>query len=143
MKTFARIRFLPLLALVLAAGCGDLGLDPGGGQVVGLTIEDAGGNTLVSVASGGTVSGSITVPRNGTRSIRVVLRGASGVVTPGIGESIRVTVINSSLVAWDETGEGTGVLDAGAAAGSTSLRVDLISGGTALYTSPSITVQVT
>lgn len=141
MKIFARI--LPLLALVLAAGCADLGLDSGAGDVVGLTIEDASGNTLVSVASGGTVNGSITVPRNGTRSIRVVLRGAGGVVTPGIGESIRVTVTNSSLVSWDETGEGTGVLDAGAAAGSTSLRVDLISSGTAVYTSPLIPVQVT
>jgi hypothetical protein len=142
MKIFTRFRMLPVLALVLAAGCEDLGLNSGGGTVTGLTIQDAGGGTLVTVGAGGSVSGSLTVPRNATRSLRITLTGPGGVVAPGIAESIRVTVTNPGVAAWTETGEGTGTLR-GVAAGSTSMRVDLINAGTATYTSPAIAVQVT
>jgi hypothetical protein len=142
MKISTRFRMLPVLALVLAAGCEDLGLGSGGGAVTGLTIQDAGGATLVTVGAGGSVSGSLTVPRNATRSLSVTLTGAGGVISPGIAESIRVTVTNPGVATWTETGEGTGTLH-GAAAGSTSMRVDLISAGAATYTSPAITVQVT
>jgi hypothetical protein len=142
MKIFSRVRLVPVLALVLAAGCEDLGLGTGGGQVTGLTIQDSGGATLVTVGSTGAVSGSLTVARNATRPLRVVLQGPGGTVTPGIAESIRVTVTNPGVATWTETGEGTGTLR-GVVAGSTSLRVDLISAGAAEYTSPAITVTVT
>lgn len=142
MRIFKRFHLLPVAALVLAAGCSDLGVDTGAGAVTGLTIEDSGGNPLVTVGSGG-VTGSLTLPRNSTRSLRIILSGPGGVVTPGIAESIRVTVTNSVVASWTETGEGTGTLRGGASAGQTSLRVDLISAGSADYTSPTITVQVT
>jgi hypothetical protein len=144
MTTISRFRLLPLLALVLFAGCEDLGLDSGAGAVTGLTIQDLGGNSLVTVSSTGAVSGSLSVPRNGTRSVRIVLQGPAGVVTPGIAESVRVTLTNSALVDWDETGSSTGTLvGQNAGAGQTTMRVDFISAGTVDYTSPSITVQVT
>jgi hypothetical protein len=144
MRIFTRVLLLPLLALGLAAGCSDLGLGSGSGEVTGLTIEDAGGNTVVSVASGGAVSGSLSVGRNQQRSLRIVLRGAGGVVTPALGETVRVTIVNPQVASWTETGEGTGTLRGGSSSGaSTRLVVDLISGGSAVYTSPSITVNVT
>ncbi|HVH11896.1 MAG TPA: hypothetical protein VM759_02535 [Longimicrobium sp.] len=140
MRISRRLHLLPVAALVLAAGCSDLGVETGAGSVTGLTIQDSGGNTLVTVGSG--VTGSLTVPRNGTRSLRITLTGPGGVVTPGIAESIRVSVTNSVVASWTETGEGTGTLRGGASAGQTSLRVDLISAGSADYTSPAIPVQV-
>ena len=144
MKISIRTRLLPVLALVLAAGCADLGLDSGAGDVNGLTIQDAGGNTLVTVGASGSVSGTLTVPRNGTRSLRISLTGPAGVVTPGIGESIRVTLTNSTLVQWQESGTGAGTLvGRNAGGGNTSMRIDLISAGTAEYTSPNIPVTVT
>ena len=144
MKMLARaraLRFAPLLALSLAAGCSDLGLDLGG-EVAGLTIQDAGG-TLVTVGATGSVSGTLSVARNASRTLTIVLRSAGGgVVTPGLGQSIRVTVTNPGVATWTETGLGIGTLR-GVAAGSTSMRVDLMDSGTAAYTSPSITIQVT
>ena len=142
MKISTRIRLVPVLALVLAAGCEDLGLGSGGGEVTGLTIQDSGGATLVTVGATGSVSGSLSVPRNNTRSLRITLTGPAGTVTPGLAESIRVTVTNPGVATWTETGEGTGTLR-GVTAGNTSMRVDLISAGTAEYTSPAITVTVT
>jgi hypothetical protein len=144
MKIRTRFRLVPLLALVLAAGCEDLGLNSGADQVDGLTIQDAGGNTLVTVGASGSVSGTLTVPRNGTRALRISLTGPAGVVTPGIGESVRVTLTNSALVQWQESGTGAGTLvGRNAGGGNTSMRVDLISAGTTEYTSPAIPVQVT
>jgi len=136
MKISMRSRLLPVLALVLAAGCA-------GGDVTGLTIEDAGGTPLVTAGASGSVSGTLTVPRNGTRSVRISLTGPASVVAPGLGESIRVTVRNSTLVQWNETGTSTGTLNGRGAAGNTTLVVDLINAGTVQYTSPAITVQVT
>lgn len=144
MKILMRARLLPLLALVAAAGCADVGLGPGGDDVDGLTIQDAGGTTLVTVSASGAVSGSLSVPRNGTRSVRISLTGAGGIVTPGIGQSVRVTLTNSALVQWQESGTGAGTLvGRNAGGGGTSMRVDLITAGTAEYTSPNIPVTVT
>src|SRR5688500_13162571 len=101
MKTHARSRLgrlVPLLALALAAGCEDLGLDAGGDAVAGLTITDGGGSTLVTVSSSNSVSGSLSIARNQQRAMAIVLRGADGgVVTPGIGQSIRVTIRNTQV----------------------------------------------
>ncbi len=143
MKIFSRVRLLlPLLALVLAVGCEDLGVGTGS-EVTGLSIEDGSGNTLVTVSASGTVSGTLSVPRNGQRSLRVVMRGPVGVVSPGIAESIRVTTTNSVVASWTETGQGTGTLRGGTSAGTTTLRVDFISAGSVAYASPAIGVQVT
>jgi hypothetical protein len=146
MKTHARSRLgrlAPLLALVLAAGCADLGVGLSGDEVVGLTITDGSGAALVTVSSANSVSGSLSIARNAQRPLAVVLRSAGGVVTPGIGQSIRVTITNTQLATWTETGAGVGTLRGGSSAGQTSLRVDVIDSGTVEYTSPSITVNVT
>lgn len=143
MKMLARaraLRFAPLLALSLAAGCSDLGLDVGA-PVSGLTIQD-GGVTQVTVAAA-SVTGSLSVARNQQRTLTILLRTSSGgIVTPGLGQSIRVTVTNPSVATFTETGLGVGILR-GVTAGSTSMRVDLIDSGSAMYTSPSIAIQVT
>lgn len=145
MKTHARPRLrrlAPLLALVLAAGCTDLGLDAGGEAVAGLTITDSGGNTLVTVSASNSVSGNLTVARNQQRAIVIVLRDESGnVVTPGLGQSIRVTT-NAQVAAWTETGLGVGTLR-GITSGQTRMRIDVLDSGTVEYTSPDIVVQVT
>ena len=143
MKIRMRFRLVPLLALVLAAGCEDLGLNSGGGTVTGLTIQDAGGNTLVTVSSTGGVSGSLSVPRNGTRALSITMTGPAGVVTPGIAESVRVTLTNSTLVQWQGSGATGTLAGRNAGAGNTSMRVDFISAGSVEYTSPNITVNVT
>ena len=147
MRTHARSplgRLAPLVALVLAAGCVDLGVDAGGDQVVGLTITDASGNELVTVSSSNSVSGSLTIGRNAQRPLVIVLRSSGGgVVTPGIGQSIRVTIPNTQVASWTDTGLGVGTLRAGSVTGSTSMRVDVIESGTVVYTSPAIIINVT
>ena len=147
MRTHARSRpgrLVPLLALVLAAGCVDLGVDGGGGAVAGLTITDASGGTLVTVSSGNSVSGSLSIARNAQRPLAIVLRSSDGsVVTPGLGQSIRVTITNTQLATWTDLGAGAGTLRGGFTAGQTTLRVDVIDSGTVIYTSPAITVDVT
>lgn len=147
MKTHARSRLgrlAPLLALVLAAGCEDLGIDAGGDAVAGLTITDGSGSTLVTVSSSNSVSGSLSIARNQQRPMAIVLRGAGGgVVTPGIGQTIRVTITNTQVATWTDTGVGVGTLRGGSSTGQTTMRVDVIDSGTVEYTSPAITIQVT
>jgi hypothetical protein len=143
MNIFKRVRFLPLAALALAAACSDSTTGPGGDlQVDGLAIVDANNSAVVTVGSEGTVAGSISVPVDGQRALRVVLRAGSVVVNPAFDESVRVTVTNRGVALWQESGTGGGTLT-GVSAGSTTLRVDLIRDGTIRYTSPSIPVQVT
>ena len=145
MRTHARrlIRFAPLLALVVAAGCSDLTGDLGGDLVTGLTIEDRNsGATLVTVSSSNSVSGSLAIARNGQRSLAIVLRGAGGnVILPGISETVRITITNPNVASWTDNGGGTGTLR-GHTTGSTTLRVDVIQAGTVEYTSPDIIINV-
>lgn len=129
-----------LLALGAAAGCEDLVVG-GGGEVSGLSIETIEGGSVVSV-SGSQVNGSVEVPVGGQRSLQVVLRGPGGALTPSLTETVRVTVTNPGVAAWNDGGGGAGVLVAGNAAGQTTLRVDLLRNGSAVYTSPSIAVVV-
>ena len=137
-------RCAPVLALALAAGCGDLTGDVGGELVSGLTIQDpTSGGTLVTVASSNSVTGSLTIARNQQRNLAIVLRGANGnVILPGISETVRVTITNPNVASWTEVGGGAGTLR-GHTAGTTTMRVDVIQSGTVEYTSPSITIQVT
>jgi hypothetical protein len=128
-----------LLPLAALAACEDLisGLS---GDVAGLSIQDATGTELVRVGSAGTVNGSLSVTQGGARDLDVVLRTASGsAVTPGVGQTVRVTVVNSAVASW--TGDDAGTLR-GLQRGSTSMRVDLLGAGAAVYTSPSIAIQV-
>ncbi|HEX6367959.1 MAG TPA: hypothetical protein VF006_03435 [Longimicrobium sp.] len=147
MKTYARPRLgrlVPLLALVLAAGCGDLGLDAGGEVVAGLTITDANGSTLVTVSSSNAVSGNLSIGRNQSRAMAIVLRDAGGgLITPGLGQSIRVTITNTQVATWADTGAGVGTLTGRSSTGQTSMRIDVIDSGTVEYTSPAITINVT
>jgi hypothetical protein len=146
MHTRSRLgRIVPLLALVLAAGCADLGVDSGGDDtVVGVLVTDADGVALVAVNAGNTVSGNLTIARNTQRTLGIVLRGSDGgVVTPGLGQSIRVTITNTQVATWADTGLGAGTLRGGSTAGQTTMRVDVIDSGSVEYTSPDILVQVT
>jgi hypothetical protein len=136
-----RIRPLAaLLALGLLAGCDDLVVGTGGTQVSGLTIEDASGATLVTVA-GTQVTGSLQVAAGAQRTLVVTLRGPAGPLSPSIGETVRVTVTNPGVASWVDTGGGTGTLRGGST-GQTTLRVDLLGSTAALYTSPSVVVIV-
>ncbi|MBW3572118.1 MAG: hypothetical protein KY467_13545 [Gemmatimonadetes bacterium] len=147
MKTHERSRlgrFAPLLALVLAAGCGDLGLGAGGDAVAGLVIEDPNGNTLVTVSASNSVSGSLTIGRNQQRQLIILLRNADGgIVTPALGQSIRVTIRNTQLASWTDTGAGVGTLRGGSTTGQTRMVIDVIDAGSVEYTSPEINIQVT
>jgi hypothetical protein len=138
------VRFAPLVALVLIAGCSDLTGDLGGDLVTGLTIEDRNtGATLVTVTSSNNVSGSLGIARNEQRSLTIVLRGVDGnVILPGISETLRITITNPNVASWVDIGGGAGTLR-GNTTGTTSLRVDVIQAGTVEYTSPSITINVT
>lgn len=141
MKTTRRILAAAAIAsLGLAAGCEDL-IVGGTDDVTGLTIEDASGATLATVSGSG-VSGTVTVPRGGSRALVITLRGPSGVVTPSLSETVRVTVTNPGVATWQDGGSGTGTLR-GEAAGSTTMRVDLLRSGSSVFASPSIPVVVT
>jgi hypothetical protein len=137
------VRFAPLLALVLMAGCSDLTGDLGGDLVTGLTIEDRNtGAALVTVTSSNNVSGSLSLARNEQRSLAIVLRGANGnVILPGISENVRITITNPNVASWTDAGGAAGTLR-GNTTGTTTLRVDVIQTGTVEYTSPSITINV-
>ncbi|HEY0016320.1 MAG TPA: hypothetical protein VGC13_08380 [Longimicrobium sp.] len=146
MKTFIRRRrtlgLAALAAITVSAGCTDLTGDLGGAVVSGLTIEDTGGGTVVTVGSSGSVSGTLTVARNAQRPMAILLRSANGsVVLPGINETVRVTITNPNVASWAAVGGGTGTLR-GHTAGSTSMTVDVIQSGTVEYTSPPIPIQV-
>ena len=138
------VRFAPLLALVLAAGCSDLTGDLGGDLVTGLTIEDRNtGATLVTVNSANSVSGSLSIARDAQRPLTVVLRGAGGgVILPGISETVRITITNPGVASWTDNGGGTGTLR-GHTRGTTTMTVDVIQAGTVEYSSPRITIEVT
>jgi hypothetical protein len=147
MKTHVRSRLgrlAPLLALFLMAGCADLGVEPAGGDVAGVLITDANGIALVTVNSSNSVSGSLSIARNAQRPLIVVLRNSSGaVITPGAGQSIRVTTTNTQVATWEQTGAGVGTLRGGSTTGSTRMVVDVIGSGSVEYTSPEIVVTVT
>jgi hypothetical protein len=136
-----RLRSLAaLLVLGLLAGCDDLVVGTGGTQVTGLTIEDASGTTLVTVA-GTQVTGSLQVAAGAERTLVVTLRGPAGPLSPTLGETVRVTVTNPGVASWADAGGGTGTLRGGST-GQTTLRVDLLRSAAAVYTSPSIAVTV-
>jgi hypothetical protein len=140
MKTTRRFPAAALLGFALLAGCGDLIVDGGARQVTGLTVEDAGGATLATVA-GGEVSGTVSVARGARRTLVIRLRGAAGPISPTLDETVRVTLTNPGVASWEDTGSGTGVLR-GNSTGATTLTVDLLRGGSAAYTSPRIPVVV-
>lgn len=137
------IRRIALLApFVALAACSDLGVDLGGQDVAALEIENDDGATAVRVSPSGTVTGSLSVALNGDEELTIHLLDDGGrEVNLGIAESIRVTVVNSVVARWDETGGNTGTLS-GNQRGTTTLRVDVISAGAVDYSSPSIPVRV-
>jgi hypothetical protein len=135
-----RRRLALLLPLFFAASaCSDI---TGGGEVVaGLVIEDAGGTPLVTAGATG-VTGTLTVNQGAERDLEIVLLSATG--TPlglGLSRSVRVTVVNSQVATWQGAGGTSGTL-VGRSRGNTTLRVDVLSGGSIDYGSPSIPVRV-
>jgi hypothetical protein len=136
-----RRRLALLVPLLFAAtACSDI--TGGGGEVVaGLVIEDAGGTPLVTVGATG-VTGTLTVNQGAERDLEVVLLSAAGVpVGLALSQSVRVTVVNSQVATWQGAGGTSGTL-VGRSRGSTTLRVDILSGGSIDYGSPSIPVRV-
>lgn len=135
-------RRLALLVPLLSAASACSDITGGGGEVVaGLVIEDAGGTPLVTVGATG-VTGTLSMNQGAERDLEVVLLGASGVpVGLGLSQSIRVTVVNSQVAGWQGAGGTSGTL-VGRDRGNTSLRVDVLSGGSVDYGSPSIPVRV-
>ena len=133
-------RILPLLAVALAAGCGDLGVDVGGTDVAQVAVVDAQGTTLAT-ADENLVSGAVTVARNGQRALGIRLRDASGgSVGLGLGESVRVAIVNTQVAQWSGGADGT--LSGGPVAATTTMRIDVLRGGTLLFSSAAIPVQV-
>jgi hypothetical protein len=143
MRLRRRVRGIALCAgVALAApGCDDLGVGPGPGEISGLTIRDASGAVLVTVA-GSTVSGQVALARGDSRTLVITLEGPQGPVFPGLAETIRVTVTNPGVASWQDGGGGTGTLR-GETSGATGMRVDLLRGGSVVYSSPSVLVAVT
>lgn len=140
MRTTRRIvAAAALLSVATLVGCEDLVVG-GGDEVTGLTVQGAAG-TLVTV-DGSQVDGSLTLPVGASRSLSVTLRGPGGVVTPSISETVRVRVTNPGVASWEGGASGAGTLR-GETVGTTSMRVDLLRAGSAVYTSPSIAVVVT
>ena len=133
-------RILPILVVALAAACGDLGVDVGGSDVAQAAVVDAQG-TILATADENLVSGAVTVPRNGQRSLSIRLRDASGgTVALGVGESVRVAIVNTQVAQW--SGGAAGTLTGGPVAASTTMRVDVLRGGSLLFSSAAIPVQV-
>ncbi|MBB4639715.1 hypothetical protein [Longimicrobium terrae] len=138
MKTRLLRRAWLLVPFAALAACSDVTGGSGGEAVAGLSIESS-GSPLVTV-NGASVSGTVTVQQGQQRPMDIVFRSAGGtVVVPSALQTVRVTIVNTGVAGW--SGGEAGTLR-GNQRGSTTLRVDLLSGGTALYTSPSIPVQV-
>jgi hypothetical protein len=129
-----------LSALAGLPGCADLTLGQGS-AVTGLTIQDATGTTLVTI-EGSAVSGQLVLARDASLPLVISLRGPAGAVSPGLAETIRVTVTNPGVAGWQDAGGGTGTLR-GVTAGATVLRVDLLRAGAVVYGAPSVSVTVT
>jgi hypothetical protein len=129
------------VAVATAPGCDDLGVGLGPGEITGLTIRDADGAVLVTVA-GSTVSGQVALVRGDSRTLVITLQGPQGPISPGLAETIRVSVTNPGVASWQDAGSGTGTLR-GETSGATGMRVDLLRGGSVVYASPSVLVTVT
>ncbi|HEU0016117.1 MAG TPA: hypothetical protein VFQ45_20735 [Longimicrobium sp.] len=137
-------RFLGAAALLLlaAAACGDpnAGNEP---AVAGVTVESpAGGQYASTGLISGRVQGSVAVKVGEEKELVMVLFYGDGSPVRISGDrSVRVTVANPALAAWTVTGPTTGTLR-GTATGSTSLTVELVRSGKAVWTSPPIPVTV-
>lgn len=117
------------LALALAAaglaGCADAGTDVDGQVPSGVVVLDSGGNTVAS-ASGGQVSGRITVGNGQERTFEVRLIGGGGAEI-GLGGrySLRARVLIAPLADVSVSGSNR-IVVRGKSAGSTSLVLDVV-----------------
>jgi hypothetical protein len=132
-----------LLAALLAAGCEDIGLT---GNPSHQVVIAGGGTVVVTVSPGGAVNGTLTVASGAQRTIAISLLDRSGdPITLGANDQIRVTVVSTPIATFTASGSGgntvTGTLR-GVSAGTTSLNVQLLRGGTSEYNSPNIPVIV-
>jgi hypothetical protein len=131
-------------AATLFTGCEDLGISTGAGEFQ-VVVTGATGGTLATVSTGGLVSGSLTVPAGGSRQITVTVldRGGSP-VTLGAGDRVRVIILNTVVAGFTVTGEAgssvSGVL--AGSSGNTSLSVQLLRGGVAVFNSALIPINV-
>jgi hypothetical protein len=140
-----RIRaFLVLVAAMFAAGCEDLTGRLGGADYQ--VVVTGGGLVLAAAPVTGVVSGSISVGANAQRTITVsVLDRGNAPVVLGANDQIRVIIVSTPIATFQATGTANGAVIGtlrGVSTGSTSMRVQLLRGGTAEYESPSIPITV-
>jgi hypothetical protein len=141
MKAFLRI--VPVLAVAAwAAGCEDLGT--GGSDVVSrVIVSDAATGTALVTISAQSITGSLSVPVNGTRQLDIRLEDRGGQTVSGgeVRVSVTNTVVAGFVVGSQTGGTARGTLQ-GKSPGNTTLRVQRLEGGVTSYESPSISVIV-
>lgn len=140
-----RIRaFLVLAVAMFAAGCEDLTGRVGGADYQ--VVVTGGGLVLATAPVTGVVSGSIPVGVNAQRTIIVtVLDRGNAPVTLGANDQIRVVMTNTVVASFQAGAQANGAVAGtlrGGQQGSTSMRVQLLRGGSSEYDSPSIPVTV-
>lgn len=114
-------------------GCTDAGTDVDDQIPTGLVVRASGGNTVATV-SGAQVSGSITVPNGQQRTFDVQLIGIGGAeIDLGGRYVLQPRVVSAPLANVSVSGSDRIVLT-GKTAGTTSLILDVMDGGTAVLT---------
>lgn len=139
---FARWRVAMLAALMLAAGCSELGEALGRDEEYQVEVGTVSLITLARVGLDGAVTGSVDVPLGQARQVSVSVLDRGGVL---VRDEVRVAVTNTVVASFQQTGQSTGTVGgtlSGNSRGSTSLRVRVLRSGTLLYESPSIPVNV-
>ncbi|MET0396481.1 MAG: hypothetical protein ABW277_06645 [Longimicrobiaceae bacterium] len=113
-------------------GCTDAGTDVDDQIPTGLVVRDSGGNTVATV-SGAQVSGSITVPNGQQRTFDVQLIGIGGAEIDLGGRYVLQPRVVSLLANVSVSGSDR-VVVTGRTAGTTTLILDVMDGGTAVLT---------
>jgi hypothetical protein len=114
------------------AGCTDAGTDVDDQIPTGLVVRDSGGNTVATV-SGAQVSGGVTVPNGQQRTFDVQLIGIGGAEIDLGGRYVLQPRVVSLLANVSVSGSDR-VVVTGKTAGTTTLILDVMDGGTAVLT---------
>lgn len=115
------------------AGCTDAGTGVDDQIPTGLVVRDSGGNTVATV-SGSQVSGGITVQRGQPRTFDVQLIGIGGAEIDLGGRYVLQPRVVSAPLAGASLSASDRVVVTGTSAGSTTLILDVMDGGTAVLT---------
>ena len=133
-KRVRRVSVLLGAFVLLAAGaCSDAGSGIDEQIPTGLVVRDSGGNTVATV-SGAQVSGGITVPNGQQRTFDVQLIGIGGAEIDLGGRYVLQPRVLSAPLANVSVSGSDRVVVTGQVAGSTTLILDVMDGGTAVLT---------